>query len=263
LRSLLSMVSREGQATDEEQAAIAVRSEYECNQTIARELYVAPVPRVYRIHVEAQAMQAASGVAAPASTRGMGGMAARPRHWATPDSTAETPYSKSAAGWRPNVGLVIRAAPPGAGARAAASTSSAEGAEAEASISVGATGWSCEFRAARSRSRSRTRPSAVPAAMAVARPSAGPTREARPPTPPICGFPVPAWIIARRSSDYIAGSDAPWIRAGIQVTDYHRGVPSASRARPHPHDAKARPHFGIPSTPRRILSRPVGRPSAP
>ena len=177
-------------------------------------------------------------------------MAARPRHWATPDSTAETPYSKSAAGWRPNVGLVVRAAPPGAGARAAASTSSAEGAEAEASISVGATGWSCEFRAARSRSRSRTRPSAVPAAMAVAKPSAGPAREARPPTPPICGCPVPAWRIALRSSDYMVGSDAPWIRAGVQVTDYHRGVPSASRARPHPHDAKARPHFSIPSTPR-------------
>ncbi len=50
-----------------------MRSDYECNQTIARELYVAPVPRVYRIHVEAQAMQAARGVAAPASTRGMGG----------------------------------------------------------------------------------------------------------------------------------------------------------------------------------------------
>ena len=121
-----------------------------------------------------------------------------------------------------------------------------KGAEAEASISVGATGWSCEFRAARSRSRSRTRPSAVPAAMAVARPSAGPTREARPPTPPICGCLVPAWIIARRSSDYIAGSDAPWIRAGIHVTDYHRKVPFASRARPHPHDARARPHFGHP-----------------
>ena len=71
------MVSREGPATDEEQAAIAVLSEYERNHTVARGLYVAPVPRVDRIHGEAQAMQAASGVAAPASTRGMGGMAAR------------------------------------------------------------------------------------------------------------------------------------------------------------------------------------------
>jgi hypothetical protein len=213
-----------------------------------------PYMRLYyhgdRINNEIQAMQAARGVAVPASTRGMGGMAARPRHWATPDNTAETPYSKAAAGWRPNVGLVIRAAPPGIGARVAASTSSVEGAEAEGSFSVGAAGCSCEFRAARSRSRSRTRPSAVPAAMEVARPSAGHTRMARPTTAPVCGFRVPAWIIARRSSDYIAGSDAPWIRAGVQVTDYHRGVSSASRTRPHTLVAKARPHFNIPTTPR-------------
>ncbi len=182
----------------------------------------------------------------PGGSRGRGGLGAR--HGATRCGAAKTQYSKVGGGWIPKVGLVIRVAPPNAGASAAASTSSAE--VTEASISAGATSGSCVSRAARSRSRSWTRPSAVPAAMAVAKPSAGPTREARPPTPPICGFPVPAWIIARRSSDYIAGSDAPWIRAGVQMTDYHRGASSASRARPHPHDAKARPHFSIPSTPR-------------
>jgi hypothetical protein len=190
--------SRGGELSEEELAAIAG------NLAEERQLYMAAMRQPYMAlyhhgdltNSAIQAMQAARGVAAPASTRGIGGMAARPRHWATPDSTSETPYSKSAAGWRPASLLrqaMIRAAPPGAGARA------------------------------------------------------GPTREAPPPTPPKCGCPVPAWIIARRRSDYIAGSEAPWIRAGIQVTDCYRGVPSASRARPHPYDPKARPHFGIPS----------------
>ncbi len=120
--------SRGEPPSEEETAALGCsREERQLYMGALHQPYMALYHHGDRINNEIQAMQAARGVAAPASTRGMGGMAARPRHWATPDSTAETPYSKSAAGWRPNVGLVIRAAPPGAGARAAASTSSADG----------------------------------------------------------------------------------------------------------------------------------------
>ena len=151
---------------------------------------------------------------------------------------------KASAGWIPKATRVICAAPPGAGARAAASTSAAE--VAEASSSAGATGLSPgEFRAARSGSRSRSRPSAAPLAMAVAKQSAGPTWEVRPPTPPICGY------IERRSSDHVAGSYAPWIRAGVQALTVRMAVPGvpSPRASP-PYDARRRPYFGIPSTPR-------------
>ena len=144
---LCAMPSQGGPASDEEPAAIAALSEIRRSLAEERQRYMGfvrlderqlymgalhqPYMRLYyhgdRINNEIQAMQAARGVVVPASTRGMGGMAARPRHWATPDTTAETPYSKAAAGWRPNVGLVIRAAPPGISTRAAASTSSVDG----------------------------------------------------------------------------------------------------------------------------------------
>ena len=88
--------SRGEPPSEEELAAIAG------NLAEERQLYMAAMHQPYmalyhhgdRTNNEIQAMQAARGVAAPASTRGMGGMAARPRHWATPGSTAERPYSK-------------------------------------------------------------------------------------------------------------------------------------------------------------------------
>ena len=75
MRQVLSMSSREEPASEEERAAIAVLAGYERRLARARELYVELVGRGDRIHSEIQAMQAARGVAALASTRGMGGMA--------------------------------------------------------------------------------------------------------------------------------------------------------------------------------------------
>ena len=136
---LFSMSSREEPASEEERAAIAVLAGYERRLARARELYVELVGRGDRIHSEIQAMQAARGVTALASTRSMGGMAVAVLA-STRDSAAELPYSKTVAGWIPKAGLVIRAAPPGAGASAAEL--------AEASSSAGPTVLSWVFTAA-------------------------------------------------------------------------------------------------------------------
>ena len=80
-------------------------------------------------------------------------------------------------------------------------------------------------------------PSPSLAAMSVAKPSAAP------PTPPIGG------CLERRSSDHIGGVYAPWIPAGVHMPHARIALPGVPSS-PPPYYAIARPHFGIPSTPR-------------